>query len=553
MKYGRTIKRLKRTTGAFVLMILFLCDNLAGQNGSYNYFYRVYFKDKGANNPDDFLPESLLSQRALERRAKSDITVPDHRDLPVYSGYVNQIAALGYTLHSTSKWMNTALFKTGTTADLNQLTELPFVKDVRIVKSPAAKSSYEDKLDFPTSDEEDPPFDRPIAMVNGYPLHDSGFDGKGILIAVLDGGFLNADRIPSLDNLHIRKGIKKTYDFVRNNEFVYSYHNHGTAVLSVLAGEIDGMIHGTARGADYMLFRTEDVTSEFPVEEDFWVSGAEYADSCGADIISSSLGYFNFDDPSLNYKFSDMDGNSAFVTRAADIAASKGILVVNSAGNERNKEWKRIIAPSDGDSVVAVGAVDGNNIISVFSSAGPSADGGVKPDNTTMGVSVTVQTNPASLARSNGTSFSCPVLSGMAACLMQAVTKATNIEVIDALHYSSDRYQSPDSLYGFGIPDMTKALKKLQDMRVSTPDEICIAGPNPTHGNLEITFRQEPGHLVTELFSLTGVKIFRREYKEYAGRVLRLTELNNREQGMYFLRLITEHGTRVIKVIKTDR
>ncbi len=203
-------------------------------------------------------------------------------------------------------------------------------------------------------------------MVNGYPLHNSGYDGTGILIAVLDGGFTYADKATSLAALRNRNGIKYTYDFVNRNQYVYSYHTHGTSVLSVLAGQISGAIQGTAPDADFLLLRTEDVSSEFPVEEDFWAAGAEFADSAGADIISSSLGYCTFDDFVMNYKFSDLDGNTAFVTRAADIAASKGILVVNSAGNERNKTWLRIIAPSDGDSVLAAGAVDGNNIISVI-------------------------------------------------------------------------------------------------------------------------------------------------------------------------------------------
>ena len=212
-------------------------------------------------------------------------------------------------------------------------------------------------------------------MINGYPIHDSGYDGKNVLIAVLDGGFMNADQISSLNGLRNRNGIKATYDFVKKNKTVYNSSTHGTAVLSVLAGNLPGLIEGTAPGADYLLLKTEDVESEFPCEEDFWAAGAEYADSAGADIISSSLGYFNFDDSTLNYKYSDLDGKTAFVTRVADIAASKGILVVNSAGNERNSFWKRIIFPSDGDSVIAVGAVDGNNTISSFSSAGPSADG----------------------------------------------------------------------------------------------------------------------------------------------------------------------------------
>jgi serine protease AprX len=549
----KTSLRRKRIPGIFILIFFYLFNNLSGQSEYYYYFYRVYFRDKGENYIGNYLPEDLLSLRALNRRANAGIEVPDFRDIPVFRGYLNQITSLGYKLHCTSKWMNTALFKTQVPADLNELLNLPFVSDVKIVKKPAGKSLFQDKLDFPMYQADDPPYDRPVTMVNGYPLHNSGFDGKGILIAVLDGGFFNADQISSLNILRNRYGIKRTYDFVKNNEFVFGYHNHGTAVLSVLAGKINGIIEGTAPGADFMLFRTEDVDSEFPVEEDFWVSGAEYADSAGVDIISSSLGYFVFDDPALNYKYSDLDGNSTFISRAADIAASKGILVVNSAGNERNKEWIRIIAPSDGDSVVAVGAVDGNNFISSFSSAGPSSDGDIKPDNVAMGVSVTVQTDAVSVGRSSGTSFSCPVLSGMAACLMQAVPGVTNTEIIDALHYSSDRFLSPDTLYGYGIPDMIKALTKLQNLHVNIPDKEYVAQPNPTTGDVEITFRQNPVYLLIEIFSLSGETIFRQEYEEFAGRVIRLTALNNKEQGIYFVRLRTENNTCLHKVIKLNR
>ena len=378
----------------------------------------------------------------------------------------------------------------------------------------------------------------------------SGYDGKNILIAVLDGGFINADKISSLNNLRNRKGIKATYDFVENNGFVYSFSPHGTAVLSVLAGNLTEQIEGTAPGADYLLLKTEVAESEFPFEEDLWVAGAEFADSAGADIISSSLGYYNFDDPSLNYKYSDLDGNSAFITRGADIAASKGILVINSAGNERDKVWKRIIFPSDGDSVLAVGAVDGNNIVSVFSSAGPSADGRIKPDNTTMGVSVPVQTSETVTVRSNGTSFSCPVLSGMAACLMQAVPMALNIDIIEAIHSSADKYNSPDSLYGYGIPDMAKALKRLQDLYVKVPDAESIAGPNPTMSNIELIFHRPPENFTIEIISMTGKIISGKNYREYSGRTLIITELQNKEQGIYFLRVVTESGVTVHKIIK---
>jgi serine protease AprX len=532
------------------LLLLMVTGFLYGQGPAYSWYYRVYLSDKGENSISNYSPEDLLSERAINRREKAGIAVPDIRDIPVYQGYIDKISSAGFNLHCTSKWMNTALFKTVSAADINLLLNLPFVTDVKIVRSPAGKSIYSDKLYFTLEQAELPPYDRPVTMVNGSPLHDSGFDGKNVLIAILDGGFLNGELISSVKNLRDRKGIKATYDFVNNSGEVYNSSTHGTAVLSVLAGNIPGQIEGTAQGADYLLLKTEDVGSEFPCEEDFWAAGAEFADSAGANIISSSLGYYKFDDPALNYKYSDLDGNTAFVTVAADIAASKGILVVNSAGNERTNSWKRIIFPSDGDSVLAVGAVDGNNLISSFSSAGPSSDGRVKPDNATMGVNVPVQISASGTGRSNGTSFSCPVLSGMAACLMQAVPMALNIDIINVLRSSSDRYNSPDSLYGYGIPEMVTALKKLQELLVRVPDEEMIAGPNPTTGDIEFVFRNPPENLTLEIISMTGKVLFRKVFPEYAGRTILITELQNKEQGIYFIRLTMNGGIIVHKIIK---
>lgn len=522
---------------------------LNGQVPSFPFFYRVYLSDKG--DEVSLNPLDLLSQKAISRREKIGIPFPDFRDLPVYKPYLKQISDSGFVLHSTSKWMNTALFKS-TNADPSALLNLPFVTAVKTVKTPVMRKSFRDKLLVEELTEDFPPYDRPVTMVNGYPLHNAGYTGRNILIAILDGGFANADHITGTENLRNRNGIRALHDFVRNSSFVFDFSNHGTAVLSVLAGKIPGYLEGTAPGADYMLLITEDVFSEFPCEEDYWAAGAEYADSAGADIISSSLGYYNFDDPDLDYKPADLDGNTAFVTKVADIAASKGILVVNSAGNERDNEWGRIIFPSDGDSVLAAGAVDGNNVIAVFSSAGPSADGMIKPDNAALGVNIPVQTTPGYITRSNGTSFSCPVLSGMAACLMQAVPQAVNEEIIRAFHSSADRFNSPDSLYGYGIPDMVTALSNLQDKYVTIPEEKTIAGPNPTTGDIEIIFQKRPDKLEIQIVTLEGKIIYRKIFSNYVGRTLRLTELHNHGQGIYFVRLITENGTYVQKIIKLN-
>ena len=541
-------KIIKHTT---IILFFFSVCLLNGQTISYRYFYRVYFSDKGINvslNP----ASSVLSERSIARRQKAGITVPDFRDFPVFPGYLNQVKSFGLALHCTSKWLNTGLFKAAEPINTDMLLTLPFVKEVKTVKAPAGKSIFTDKLDFKSVESDFPPYDQPMTMIRGHSLHNAGFDGKGILVAVLDGGFNYADIIPSLELLRKRKGIKATRDFVTGDVNVYDYHTHGTAVLSVLAGRIEGIIRGTAPGADFMLFRTESTSDEFPVEEDFWVAAAEYADSAGADIITSSLGYGYFDDPLLDYKFTEMDGNSAFITQAADVAASKGMLVFNSAGNERNKQWQRILAPSDGDSVMCIGAVDGYGTISAFSSAGPSADGRIKPDNSAMGVSVTIQTNPTTVARASGTSFSCPVMSGMTACLLQAVPAATNTEIIDAIHQSADRYHSPDSLYGYGIPDMTIALKKLQDTRLKFPESEFIISPNPTTGDVGIIFREQPASIRLEIYSSSGRMIYRKEFDSFAGRSLILTVLNRREQGIYFVRLTTGNGVYLQKIIKIN-
>lgn len=542
-----------RISGLLSLVTFCLIPDLSGYlsaQGQYNYYYRIYFRDKGSNTISEFRPEDLISERALKRREKIGIESLDYIDLPVAGKYLNEITSFGFKLHCTSKWMNTALFKTDYPADINQLLSLPFVKEVRVVKNTTSEKNKNDKLSFQVFTSDQPSFDNPLTQVNGLSLHESGLTGKGIMIAVLDGGFLNADKISSLIDLRRRKGIIATFDFIEKREFVYDYHNHGTAVLSVLAGMTPGTIHGSGPEADYILLRTEDVNSEFPFEEDLWTAGAEFADSAGADIISSSLGYFNFDDPSMNYKYSDMDGNATFVTRAADIAASRGILVVNSAGNERDNSWKYIIAPADGDSVLAIGAVDEDRVVSAFSSAGPAFDKRIKPDVAAQGVSVPIQVNKETVERGNGTSFSCPVISGICACLMQAVPKATASNIRDAVRMSADRFIQPDSLYGYGIPDIVKTLQILQAKFIPQTDNLSSVSPNPFQNEITVNFSQEPGWLRVEIINISGTLIYTKEYGNFISRTLILDEVKGIKPGIYFIRLSSRHGKQTHKVIK---
>jgi len=516
------------------------------------WFYRVWLNEKGGG-PEDYFPEDILSPAAIARREKYDIPLLDESDIPVSRQHIITLSRLGLGLRCTSKWLNTALFSAASPKDIEALEEFYFIDSIQLVRHPSdpTKKSY-NKYGITEPFAGPVPSD-PRVPLNGTVLHQSGLTGKNVIIAVLDAGFANADEIESLQPLRQRGGIIATRDFVNRASHVYDYHTHGTSVLSILAGSLPGILNGTAPGANYLLLRTEDDESEFPVEEDYWVAAAEYADSAGADIITSSLGYFTFDDPALNYSFSDMNGDVPFITRGADKAASKGILVVNSAGNERNKEWKRIIAPSDGDSVLCIGAIRFDLSISDFSSAGYSSDGQVKPDVVAPGVAVPIQPEPGLWYSGSGTSFSCPVISGLCASLMQSVPDASPAEIIDVLHRSSDRYSQPDSLYGYGIPDFLKALRLLEEIHTAIPSEKVTAGPNPFTNELLFWFRESPGSLRITVTGANGTKVMEMNYPVFVARSFRIEGLDMLGQGVYLVKVTTEPGERVFKMIRVSK
>ena len=516
------------------------------------WFYRVWFSEK-TNSISEYSPEELLSPAAIARREKYGIPLVTESDIPVSSQHIRTLTGAGFRLRCTSKWLNTALFTTTGAIKSDIAGEYPFIDSIQLVKHPVdpVKRNYS-KYGITEPGMITDKFD-PRLPLKGDMLHKSGLTGLNITIAVLDAGFINADKIEALEPLRKRGGIITTRDFINSSSYVYDYHTHGTSVLSILAGAMPGIINGTAPGAKYMLLRTEDVLSEFPVEEDYWIAAAEYADSAGADIITSSLGYFEFDDPSMDYPFSDMDGDRPFITRGADMASSKGILVVNSAGNERNKAWLRIIAPSDGDSVLCVGAVNHDLTISDFSSAGYSSDGRVKPDMVAPGVLIPLQFEPGVWHSGSGTSFSCPVISGLSASLMQAVPDASPLEIINALRKSSDRYTRPDSLYGYGLPDFLKTLRLLEDEHTFRPEAMMSAGPNPFTDEILVWFHEPPGSLTVTITGTNGTTILARHFPAFAARLFRLDGLGSLAEGFYLVRIVTDQGEEVYKMIRTDR
>ncbi|MHC1731865.1 MAG: S8 family serine peptidase [Bacteroidales bacterium] len=516
------------------------------------WFYRVWFSEK-TNTISEFAPDELLSPAAISRREKLGIPLLTESDIPVSRQHIITLSRFGFKPRCTSKWINTALFTTTEPKDPATWNEYYFIDSIQLVRrpaDPAKKSSTKYGITTPGAG---PDAYDPRIPLNGHLLHQSGFTGKKITIAVLDAGFDGADAIESLAPLRQRGGIIATRNFVTGTDHVYDYHTHGTSVLSILAGSLPGIINGTAPGANYLLLRTEDDETEYPVEEDYWVAAAEFADSAGADIITSSLGYFTFDDPQFDYSFSDMDGDTPFITRGADIAASKGILVVNSAGNERNKEWVRIIAPSDGDSVLCIGALRQDLTVSDFSSAGYSSDGQVKPDVVAPGVSIPIQFEPELWHSGSGTSFSCPVISGLCASLMQALPSASPAEIIDVLHRSSDRYNRPDSLYGYGIPDFIKALRLLEETHIFRPEVPVTAGPNPFTDEIILWFQETPEYLTVTLTGASGMKISERNFPVYIARSFRLDGLGHLGQGLYIVSVKTAQGEKKFKMIRLSR
>lgn len=460
----------------FTLIILFILIRLEGQAQFSRYI--VWLKNKGNNSYTLQNPSAYLSSRSLDRRTRYNILI-DSTDLPVSPAYLSSLSSIsGVTIVNVSKWLNAVCVEVSNTNAINTINGLPFVQSTEgLANRNAANTPNSSRNKFLAAEEILPiPTDNlKIAGTSGdyfnYGstaalemklhkaefLHNIGLRGQGMQVAVLDGGFYNFNTYAAFDSVNRNGQILGTWDFVARHASVTEDHPHGMQCLSTIAANIPGQFVGKAPKASFYLYRTEDVNSEYPIEEFNWVCGAERADSSGAEVISSSLGYFDFDNPVFNYTYRQMDGKSTIAVKGADRAAQKGLLVFNSAGNEGNSYWRQIITPSDGDSVVAVGAVNSAGTVASFSSYGPSGDGRVKPDLASVGLSAVVQSSNGGIGVANGTSFACPNLAGLGTCLWQGFPEFNNMKVIDALKRSAHKYNSPDDRVGYGIPNLKNA------------------------------------------------------------------------------------------------
>lgn len=422
--------------------------------------YRVYLKDKLTADTAGSHIRPSLSPRSLRRRAIQHIET-DITDLPISSLYIREMASLGCNILTRSKWLNTVVVQADS-AIVSLLMRKPYVKEIKKIytapdhewltrlsppEEPVIHQSIPDS-DYVKS------YHRVIHVMGADSLHQQGFKGEDKTIAIIDGGFMNADRVQQMPQTH----ITAIRDMITGrNEEIYRLQDHGTKVLSILAGTDPYYQKGMAPDANYLLIRTENQHIESLIEEDYWVAGVEWADSVGADIISSSLGYHAFDHDSQNHTRATLNGKQSVCSQAASMLADKGIILVCSAGNDGCSEWQKISVPADATRILTVGAINIDGSHAPFSAIGPTADGRIKPEVVAPGVEIPTVSGQGAYIRADGTSFATPIIAGLTACLWQALPLLTSHEIISCITRSADRHDHPDTRLGYGLPDFQKA------------------------------------------------------------------------------------------------
>lgn len=449
-----------RISGWWISLLLLI--SVFQSVASPRYRFRVYLHTKGEAGYRVDKPEAFLSAEAIARRERMGIAV-ETDDCPIAPAILDQLAQIGVKPILTSKWMRTVVVESEDYGVEQTLRQLPMVDSVQFVWQGEATASL-DRVEsgerlVPTKEPKKSPYGYAlgqIKLLNGLKLHRAGFRGQGMRVAVIDAGFLNADRMRVFDSLR----LLGTYNIVSPGQSVFAEDEHGTKVLSCLAANAPGWMVGTAPEASYWLIKSEDSRSEYPIEEDYYVAALEFADSVGVAVVSSSLGYYTFDDDSLSYTQADLDGHTAFISRAAHRAAEKGLLLFSSAGNEGNSTWEKITFPADTEGVLTVGSMTSQKERSRFSSKGLTADGRIKPDLVALGSGSCVVVGSGEISYGSGTSFATPILAGMGICLWQALPQLSPQELIDLLRQSGSQAERPDAELGYGLPNLYKAYKK---------------------------------------------------------------------------------------------
>lgn len=497
-----------------LLLALFLlfCGSAMLITAASNYYFYVQFTNKNNTPYSLSTPAAYLSARAIARRASFNISC-DSTDLPVNPDYVNQIANLGIKIHMRSKWMNGITVLVKDSNIMNQVRALSFVKKVQYTGRLSVASTVRQKSKFETEAIDYGTALTQVNQINGSYLHNLGYTGKGVYVGVLDAGFNSVNTNPGFDSLRLSGRLLGTKDIAESNGNVYTMDAHGANVLSIMTGKLTGAspYSGTAPHASFWLIRTEYAPTEYLVETDFWVSGIEFADSVGVDVVNSSLGYTGFDSVPMSFTYADMNGKVSRASRAATMAAEKGIIVCNSAGNDGNKTWHYIGSPADAEGIVSVGSVTSTGAASAFSSFGPTSDNRVKPEICGMGSSTAYVSTTGLRYVGSGTSYSSPVIAGMMACYLQyAKANFSNLtvpKILESVFKSGNQHSNPTAQLGYGIPNFQTAVNNLITSHLieNKVGENFTAYYNPEISSVEVALCEAPvDKCFVRVYSLTG-------------------------------------------------
>lgn len=515
----------------------------------------IYFNSKPEAQVFFSNPLTELSQRSLDRRIAQSIAL-DFKDAPMHQPFIDQISSTpNIVVLAKSKWFN-AVHVQGSEDDIRALANLSFVSSVdfadrtlntplRVVKPQKPQKKVMKGLEMAEVFNYGNSANQ-IQMLNGHLLHQQNYTGEGKIIAVMDGGFPGVNTASTFARLRDNNKILGGYDYVNRDPNFYSGLSHGTLVLSTMGGFKDGQLVGTAPDASYYLFITEDGANEWPLELSLWVEAAEEADRLGVDIINTSLGYTEFDNPNYNFTYADMNGTTTFISRGLDIAHSRGMICVNSAGNSGNSPWQYISAPADAFNALTIGAVNAAGNYASFSSRGPSFDGRVKPDVVAQGQQSVLSSTSGNISTASGTSFSGPITAGMVACLWQAIPTATNNEIIQLIKESASLYNNPTDRLGYGIPDFNLALNSglLRVDRQSS--DFFVVFPNPTQGFVSFGLPVNYDSVEVSIFNAIGQLIHVGKISAENSRI----DMSNLSSGIYTYSLVDKGLKQTGKIVK---
>ncbi|MCB4800192.1 S8 family serine peptidase [Neotamlana laminarinivorans] len=527
----------------FLVLILFVCPSfLFSQNED----AWVFLTDKENVEASIANPISILTQKAIDKKQRFNITI-DARDVPVNENYITQIKAqTGIAVLAKSKWFN-AVHVRGSETDIKALAVLSFVDSIdfaddNLNTSKSVADKIVNKFEGIKTTFNYGSATNQIEMISGDNLHLDDFTGSGITIAIFDSGFPNVNTMGGFERLRNAGNILDVYDFVNRDTDVYNaeQHYHGTLVLSTMAGYIENSYVGTAPDASYYLFITEDVSSETPAEESYWVEAAERADSLGVDIINTSLGYKVFDNASYTYTDAEMNGYTTFITRGANIAFEKGLLLITSAGNEGTDG---ITAPADSPNTLSIGAVNSNGNYASFSSVGSSIQPTQKPDVVAQGESSVLINTNNNISTASGTSFSSPILAGGIACLWQALPSKTPEEIMQLVRQSASQYATPDYFLGYGIPNLYNAYNLGLSVKNTSLTQLKVY-PNPTSG--KVYFSGINGETSITVFNVLGKFL---GYYNFTSETETM-DFSFLKSGVYFFKIEQDNSSRTIKFIK---